>query len=120
MRSEVVGADTLAFTLHRAADQIGDLSRAGERTGRLIANRGRVEAPRLTGALAASIGTHTDANVTEMTSGLAYANRTHWGYRRYRQRAQPFLLDPAEQLVGQWEGYYGDEADRILHTVRGA
>lgn len=118
--ARLIGGPELSASLHRAADDIGDMSRAGDRTGRLIANRGRVEVPRLTGALAASIGTRTAANVTEVTSGLPYANRTHWGYARYRQRAQPFLMDPATQLVPTWSGYYTDEADRILHTVRGA
>lgn len=120
MPNEVIGADTLARTLHSAAGDIGDLARAGERTGTLIANRGRVEAPRRTGRLASSVATHTQANRTEITSGLPYANRVHWGYARYGQRSQPFLLDPAQKLAGTWEGYYRDDADRILHTVRGA
>jgi hypothetical protein len=120
MANEVIGADTLARTLHSAADDIGDLTRAGERTGTLIANRGRVEAPRLTGRLASSVTTHTRANETEVTSALPYANRVHWGYARYGQRAQPFILDPATQMVGTWADYYRDDADRILHTVRGA
>jgi hypothetical protein len=119
-KARIIGADELSSSLHRAAGEIGDMSRAGERAGRLVANRGRVEVPRRTGALSASIGTRTSANTTEVTSGLAYSNRTHWGYSRYGQRAQPFLLDPATQLVPTWAGYYTDEADRILHTVRGA
>lgn len=120
MPTEIVGAARLAATLHGAADAVGDMSRAGDRTGALIANRGRVGAPRLTGALAASVTSHVKANTTEVTSALPYANRTHWGYARYGQRAQPFLLNPAEQLQPTWEGYYADEADRILHTVKGA
>jgi hypothetical protein len=121
MPTQVIGADRLAATLHNAADEIGDgLPRAGERAGTLIANRGRVEAPRRTGRLASSVRTTTDRNETAVTSGLPYANRTHWGYARYRQRAQPFLLDPATTLQNTWAGYFHDEADRILHTVRGA
>lgn len=120
MPTELVGGTRLASSLHSAADDVGDMSRAGSRTGTLIANRGRVEAPRKTGRLAASVGTRTKANATEITSGLPYANRTHWGYARYGQRAQPFILHPAEQLSDVWAGFYTDEADRILHTVRGA
>jgi hypothetical protein len=53
-------------------------------------------------------------------SALPYANRTHWGYARYGQRAQPFLTDPLTTLEGTYVGYYADEADRILEGVRGA
>lgn len=119
-QTRVIGAPELASSLHRAADDIGDMSRAGEQTGRLIANRGRVVVPRLSGALAASIGSRTDHNNAEVFSALPYAARTHYGYARYRQRAQPFLMDPATQLVPVWSGYYTAEADRILHTVKGA
>jgi len=116
----VEGAERLNSTLRAASADLGDMSAAGSRTGTLIANRARVEAPRLTGALAASVAPHTDKNTTEITSGLAYANRTHWGYARYGQAAQPFIWEPAQNLEGQWVGFYADEADKILSHVEGA
>ena len=120
MPTEVVGAARLAATLHSAAGDVGDMTRAGEKAGRLVANRGRIGAPRLTGRLAGSVTSRTKANTAEITSGLPYANRTHWGYARYGQAAQPFILDPAKQLEPVWLHFYRDEADRILHTVKGA
>jgi len=116
----VEGADELTASLHRAAREMGDMERAGDRAANLIANRGRTEAPRLTGALASSITPTVDNNVAAVMSALPYANRTHWGYARYGQKAQPFLSDPLVALEGTYLAYYADEADRILHTVKGA
>jgi hypothetical protein len=116
----VDGADRLRATMGAAQRDIGDMSEAGGRTGSLIASRGRAEAPVLTGALAGSVGTATHGNETEITSGLAYSNRTHWGYRRYNQAAQPFLWNPANDLQEQWMRYYEDEANHALAKVKGA
>ena len=116
----VQGADTLNRTLRAASDDLADMERPAGTTARLIANRGRVGAPRLTGALAASVRPGTDHGTAEVTSGLVYANRTHWGYAAVGQRAQPFLTDARAQTESQWMGAYEDEAERILHTVRGA
>ena len=116
----VVGDEELAATMRRAADDLRDMERAGDRAATLIGNRGRTEAPRLTGALASSITPHVDGNVASVESALPYAARTHWGYARYGQRAQPFLADPLVSLEGTYMAYYADEADRVLHTVRGA
>jgi phage gpG-like protein len=116
----VDGGEEFARTARHAADQLGDMERAGDRAATLIANRGRTEAPRLSGALASSITPDVDGNVAAVVSSLPYANRTHWGYARYGQRAQPFLSDPLVSLEGTYVAYYADEADRVLHTVRGA
>ena len=117
---KVDGADTLARTARAANAELRDMSAPGNRTANLIAGRGRVSAPRLTGALASSIRPNADDNTAEIVSALPYANRTHWGYRRYGQAAQPFLWEPAQNLEGQWMGYYEDEAEKILSHVRGA
>lgn len=116
----VEGGRELSASLARAADQFGDMERPGERAADLLASRGRIEAPRLTGALASSITPEVDGNTAAVMSALPYAARTHYGYARYNQRAQPFLTDPLVQLEGTYVDYYADEADRILHTVKGA
>lgn len=116
----VEGADTLARTMHAASDDLADMGRPAGTTARLIANRARVGAPRLTGALAASVRPATDGGTAEVMSALVYANRTHWGYAAVGQRAQPFIADARAQTESQWMGAYQDEAERILHTVKGA
>jgi hypothetical protein len=117
---QIVGGDELAASLHRASDQLDDMARAGEQSGNLILNRARVAAPRLTGALASSLTLTTERLETAVTSGLPYAARTHYGYPRYDQRAQPFLTDARDQTQNVWIEYYADEAERVLHTVKGA
>ena len=116
----VEGADTLNRTLRAASADLADMERPAGTTARLIANRARVGAPRLTGALSASVTPSTDKGTAEVTSGLVYANRVHWGYAAVGQRAQPFITDARAQTEGQWMDAYQDEAERILHTVQGA
>lgn len=119
-RAEIVGADRLAATMHGAAGDLDDLSRPGTQAANLIAQRGRVEAPRRSGRLASSVTTTVDANEAEVSSGLVYANRTHWGYAAVGQAAQPFLVRPAYQLAPVYSRFYLAELDRILHSVKGA
>lgn len=116
----VEGDEALRRTLDDAADQFRDMERPGERAANLVANAGRVEAPRVTGALASSIRPDVDNNTAAVTSALPYANRVHWGYSAVGQKGQPFLTDPLARYESTIVEYYGDEADRILHTVRGA
>lgn len=116
---KVEGAETLHFTMRIAAHRIEDMSDPGERTIRVVAARGRSDAPVLTGRLANSIRSTSNADEAEATAALPYANRTHWGYRRYRQRAQPFL---ASQIWGHEPlivKTYQARADQVLAGVRG-
>lgn len=116
----VKGATELSATLNRAAGDLADMERAGDRAITLVANRARVDAPRRSGALASSVAVEVDKGVASAFSPLPYAARTNYGYSRYNQRAQPFLTNAIVQLEGPIVGEYQDEADRILHTVRGA
>ncbi len=117
---KVIGADELSASMSHASRELEDFSDPGSKAVSLIGQRGRVEAPKLTGRLASSLSTTSDAHDAEITSALPYANRVHYGYARYGQQAQPFLLRPAYQLVDVWFGYYEDEAARVLHKVKGA
>jgi phage gpG-like protein len=116
----VEGETRLAATLKLAAVRVTDQSAAGGKAASLVATRGRATAPTRTGRLAGSLTTSARATEAEITSGLAYAARTHWGYRRYAQAPQPFLADPAEQLQPVWSGYYLASLNRLLATVKGA
>lgn len=116
----VVGAERLAATLHLAAVRIQDQSKPGQRAAALVASRGRSGAPSRSGRLRASVASNTDRTTAEVTSGLAYSARTHWGYRAYQQAPQPFLADPAHAMEPTWVGYYQAEAERLLQQVKGA
>jgi hypothetical protein len=116
----VVGGPELSRTMHEAARDLGDMERAGARAVTLVVNRGRQNAPRLTGALASSVEGRLEGPVAAAMSALPYAARVNYGYARYGQRAQPFLTDALVQMQGPIVAEYVDEADRILHEVRGA
>ena len=116
---EVRGATRLAATLHLAAARVQDMSKPGRQAASMISARGVSGAPRRSGALAASVRPSANRGTAEITSGLAYAARTHWGYRAYQQAAQPFLADPAHALEPVWLGLYADECDRLLGQVKG-
>jgi hypothetical protein len=116
---KVEGAETLRVTTKIAAHRIQDMSDPGERMIRVVAARGRSDAPVLTGRLANSIRSSASSSEAEATSALVYANRTHWGYRRYRQAAQPFL---ARQIWGHEPiivQTYETRANQVLAAVRG-
>ena len=117
---EIVGLDRLVSTLGSAGDRLDDCSEPDRQTAALLSNAGRTRAPRRSGRLASSVTGRGDRREATVTSGLAYANRTHWGYRKYSQAPQRFLTDPAEQLRSTWEGFYLDHVNRQLATVKGA
>ena len=119
-RVQVIGDKMLAATLRLAAARVTNMSSPGRKAAALVGTRGRAGAPHRSGRLAASIAPTADNTTAEVTSGLAYAARTHWGYRAYGQAPQPFLADPAHQMEPVWMGYYVTEVDRLLGMVRGA
>jgi hypothetical protein len=115
----VEGEARLAATLKVAAGRLRDMSDPGEATARFVAGRGRSDAPVLTGRLASSLRSSANATEAEVVSALPYANRTHWGYRRYHQRAQPFLASVVWNNQTPILANYRDRADLVLHGVRG-
>lgn len=117
---KVEGETRLAATLKIAGNRLRDWSDPGRETASFVAGRGRSDAPHRTGRLASSIRSSVDAENAEVVSGLPYANRTHWGYRRYSQPAQPFLADAVWDNGRLIVDKYRDRADLVLHGVKGA
>jgi len=115
----VEGAATLTATLHIAAKRLEDASAPSRTVAAYVGTRGRSSAPVRTGRLAASVRYAGVADGAEVTSGLAYANRTHWGYARYRQRPQPFLAEQVWNNEPRIVGEYADWADDVLGVVKG-
>lgn len=116
----VEGETRLAATLHVAAGRVRDMSDPGDATARFIAGRGRSDAPVRTGRLSSSIRTSANATDAEATSALPYANRTHWGYARYHQRAQPFLASAVWDNGRLILSNYERRVELVLHGVKGA
>lgn len=121
MASRVVveGQATLVATLHAAAARIRDTETPSRAVGSLIATRGRADAPVLSGRLASSVRSAADSDGAEVTSALAYANRTHWGYARYHQRPQPFLSRQLDQQEPRILDTYNAYNQSVLAGVRG-
>jgi len=116
----VVGDERLAATLHIAADRVRDMRDPGDATARFVAGRGRSDAPVRTGRLSSSVRTAVNATDAEVSSALPYANRVHWGYRRYHQAAQPFLASAVWDNGRLIVDNYTKRVDVVLHGVKGA
>lgn len=117
---KVEGDTRLAATLRIAAKRIEDMRGAADKTAKFVEGRGRSAAPRRTGRLSSSVRSTTPDDGPEITSGLPYANRTHWGYRRVGQRAQPFLASAVWDNEPLIVGNYATETNTILRSVKGA
>jgi hypothetical protein len=118
-RVEVQGLTTLRATLKIAARRIDDMSSPAGETAAFLGSRGRVDAPRRTGRLSASVRGANEGGDAVVSSALPYANRTHWGYARYRQAAQPWLVEGRDNTEGTWLRNYEDHVDKSLDMVRG-
>lgn len=109
----------LAATLHIAARRIQDASAPSGKVAAFVGTRGRASAPVRTGRLAGSVRYAGADDGAEITSALPYANRTHWGYSRYRQSPQPFLAEQVWDNTNRIVGEYADWADDVLAGVKG-
>lgn len=120
MTTEVKGARELSVSMRVAADDIGDMAAAEAKAAAHLKQVAQGKAPRLSGALAASLTTDVAAGTVEVGSGLVYAGRTHYGWPAVGQRAQPFLTDALAETEDQTVGYFEDEVDRAIGRIRGA
>jgi hypothetical protein len=109
----------LAATLHVAALRLQDSSTPSRTVAAFVGTRGRASAPVRTGRLAASVRYAGSKDGAEATSGLEYANRTHWGYSRVGQSPQPFLASQVWDNSGRIVDIYGVWTDSVLAGVKG-
>lgn len=111
----IQGADTLARTLAQASRQLADLTDPGRAAADALAVPARQRAPRLSGALAASI--QTTATKTEATVGspLVYAPVINYGWPGHNIRARRFLTADA----ADWQAPYLDHLTTTISTVKG-
>jgi hypothetical protein len=108
--------------LHRAARDLGDLSAANDRAGEIIANAGRISAPRLTGRLAASVRAQRTRGAAVVVAGNAvvpYAGVIHNGWRAHNIHPQPWLADTLDATQPQWSPAYDENVAKILDRVKG-
>ncbi len=118
-RIVVEGDERLRATLAVASARILDMSEPMRATGTLVSARSRAAAPVLTGRLAGSVRASTDHESAAIGSGLEYANRTHWGYARYGQAAQPFIYDAVRGNEATIVGLHAKRVDDVVGGVKG-
>lgn len=117
----IVEGDTrLTVTLRAAAARIRALRAGTADTAQWVEGRGRADAPRASGRLAASVRSTTPDDGPEIGSGLPYANRVHWGYRRYNEPARPFIASAVWDGEAQISDFYMSDIETTLNAVKGA
>jgi hypothetical protein len=115
----VTGDDTLRRTMAAAADDLENLDQT--RNARLVQERAKQGAPKVSGVLAASIVVKDSGKGSAViSSDLIYAPVIHYGWAARNITPQPFLTDALEASAGQIEDESERQAQAILSHVRGA
>jgi hypothetical protein len=117
----ITGADTLARSLTKAAEELEDLEEAQQKTASLIASAAASRAPvGPSGRLAGSIRGRVTKGQVRIESGVPYWGPIHWGWPARNISANPFIVDAAIALESQWVDEYRADAQEALDKVRGA
>lgn len=118
MSTTVEGADTLARTLSTAADTLADMSATNAAVAAMLA--GRVNPPRRTGRLAASIHPSSDATTATVGTSLVYAPVHEYGWPRRHIRARRYLSAAFTRSVTDAQRAYERAAAAAVAKVKGA
>jgi HK97 gp10 family phage protein len=115
---EVEGAESLASTLHGAADDIAETTDALDDAGRVVVQRARGLVRVDTGALARSIvASRTGVEVT-VSASEPYARFQEFG--TVYVSAQPFLIPALDNSTPVVVDLLQRDVDRALGKVKGA
>lgn len=117
-RTEVEGDELLRATLGRVADNLDNLTEAGQAGGREVQRRAQSAAPKETGALARSI--RAEATGTEITVGTPVPYAGFQEYGTATVPASPYLRPALEAATTQIVDAYTGEIQDLLGTVKGA
>lgn len=118
-RVEVEGAEQLASTLRRAADDIEQPERALDDAGRLVATRARGYAPVDTGALANSIEASREGAEVKVGTGIGvYAGVQEYGSSH--TPAHPYMRPALDYSSTVIVNYVRRDVDAALGKVKGA
>jgi phage gpG-like protein len=118
MSFEVVGADRLARTLLAAADDLDDLTAAGNIAGaRVLA---AVRPPVDSGALARSITVDADATSATVYSTVVYAPVHEYGWPRRNIPARHYLEQASTATSSEQVDAYTAVVARAITKVRGS
>jgi hypothetical protein len=96
IRIEVTGNDEVAHAMGRLADQAANLSDPMGTVGERVVAEAQAFAPKLTGALAASVRLERRPRVASIASGLVYSGVQNYGWAARNIRATYFLNRAAD------------------------
>lgn len=116
---EVKGAAQLADTLKAAGDELADMKAANEAVGSMVVGKARALAPKVSGALAASVSATVVLAGIDVAADAVYAGPIHWGWPAHNIAAQPFIQEAILSTEPQTLQLYEDEVNRILSQVKG-
>jgi hypothetical protein len=97
-----------------------ELDRAEAAAGRLIEQRARGLAPKLSGRLANSVHAQPVEGGISVASQLVYAGVIEHGWAAHGITAHPFLVPTAHATEPVWRAYYVADVNAVLEQVKGA
>jgi hypothetical protein len=112
---DVSGVATLRAAIADMARDLDDFSDVNARAARIIASAARANAPRDTGALAASLTPTSDRHRAGVASSLPYAGIVEFGWARHP--AEPYARPGAHSTERTWLRLYEDELDDLCTDV---
>lgn len=114
----VEGDAALAATLGRVADNLDNLTEAGQVGGRAVQQRAASAAPTDTGALSRSIRAEATGSTITVGTPIPYAPYQEYGTATVP--ASPYLRPALEAATTQIVDAYTGEIAQLLETVKGA
>jgi HK97 gp10 family phage protein len=116
-RVEVIGAKELAKTFKKLGLDMKDLRDAGKLAAEPVASTARSIAPRLTGAMEASIRTGGQQAGGTVIGGSAKAKHfpfVHFGVPVLGMAPRPILYDALDQRRDDVQKVYEDSIDKLI------
>jgi hypothetical protein len=113
------GDENLRRTLGNAEDELESLDQS--ENARLVEQRAKANAPKLTGQLAGSVrAKDLGKGAAQVSSELIYAPVINYGWPAHNIAAQPFLTEALADSAQLVEAHSQRQAQQILGKVRGA
>jgi hypothetical protein len=114
VRIEVPGEAKLRRDFDDARRELENLDAAHDATARRVLPRVRTRAPRLTGALGASMTADVAGGTVGFTSALPYFGVIHQGWPERGIEANPFAVDAVVEAEAEVVDVYADHIDATL------
>lgn len=120
------GAARLRRTLKAAGGDLSDLKEAHRHAAQYIMPAAVAGAPKLYGALAATLrvtanatGSRIRAGNRNKKEGVPYAGVIHWGWPERKIRAQPWITQAAQETEPLWIKAYEAEMHAAIRSIAG-